>query len=217
MKARLSRNHCPVCRQPCTPDTPTRKVQMFRELVDDEGVAVMAAKCTKCGTEYEFYGPQKVPINMGGPRLLAMVLITLLLSVLSGIVGVILATEGANELNPILSFYLSYSPVYFFFVKFFLTASGILLLVLSKKRFEHLRELDTEQILFGVQVVFALILIYDLIAFGTGGKMLLLAMAMWMASVYYLKPSGFEPIMNGLSSASSTIVKKIRLKIWMMR
>ena len=184
---------------------------MSRKLVDDEGVSVMVAKCTMCNTEYEFYGPKSVPIIIGGPRLLALLLVTLLLSIIGGIIGVLLATQGGVELNPILAFYMGHGPVYYFFMKYFLTAFGLLLLVLSRKRFETLRKFDTEQILLGAQVVFALTLMYHLLAFGSSGKILLLAMGMWVGSVYYLKPSGLAPIMNLLSSAPIRLYRRIRV------
>jgi len=170
----MSTNHkrpqCPVCGRKISRDTLTRSVRMERNLVNDEGFMVQVAKCINCKTEYEYLSPKSVPIILGGPKLLAMFLVTLLLSLIGGIVGVLLATQGANEFNPVLSFYMGHDPFYFFLVKYFLTAASLLLIILAGKRFESLQKFNTEQIMLGAKGIFAVCLVYDLIVLGLEGR-----------------------------------------------
>jgi hypothetical protein len=67
-----------------------------------------------------------------GPRLVAVILAIVVLSVLDAFLTLELIQRGATEANPIMAYYLSCGPVVFFSVKYFLTAAAILLVLIYK-------------------------------------------------------------------------------------
>jgi hypothetical protein len=74
-------------------------------------------------------------INMDekhGPRLVALTLVIVILSVLDAFLTLELIHQGAKEINPVMAYYLSHGPIVFFSVKYFLTAAAILLVLIYK-------------------------------------------------------------------------------------
>ena len=67
-----------------------------------------------------------------GPRTLAAVLLIVALSVTDSYLTIELVSRGAEEVNPIMAYYLSKSPLLFFTVKSSVT-SGAIMIVLSIK------------------------------------------------------------------------------------
>jgi hypothetical protein len=67
-----------------------------------------------------------------GPRLVAVILVIVALSVLDAFLTLELIYRGATEVNPVMAYYLSRGPIVFFSVKYFLTAASILLVLIYK-------------------------------------------------------------------------------------
>jgi hypothetical protein len=67
-----------------------------------------------------------------GPRLVAVILTLVMLSVLDSFLTLELINRGATEVNPVMAYYLSHGPLVFFSVKYFLTAAPILLVLTYK-------------------------------------------------------------------------------------
>ncbi len=67
-----------------------------------------------------------------GPRLVAVILAMVILSVLDAFLTLELIHRGATEVNPVMAYYLSLGPLVFFSVKYFLTAASILLVLIYK-------------------------------------------------------------------------------------
>jgi hypothetical protein len=67
-----------------------------------------------------------------GPRLVAVILVMVVLSVLDAFLTLELVQRGATEVNPVMAYYLSRGPLVFFSVKYFLTAASILLVLIYK-------------------------------------------------------------------------------------
>jgi len=66
-----------------------------------------------------------------GPRTLAAVLLIIVLCLLDSYFTIDLVSRGAEELNPIMAYYLSQSPLLFFIVKYSITCTVIMLILIS--------------------------------------------------------------------------------------
>lgn len=70
-----------------------------------------------------------------GPKTLAGVLLIIALSVADSYLTIDLLSRGAEELNPIMAFYLNQGPVLFFMVKYTLTCAGIMIVLSIKNNY----------------------------------------------------------------------------------
>ena len=68
-----------------------------------------------------------------GPSLVAAALCTIALSVVDAYFTLDLVGRGAEELNPIMAYYLEKSPLIFFSVKYLLTCATIILILSVKE------------------------------------------------------------------------------------
>lgn len=73
-----------------------------------------------------------VTFDRYSPSLLISIVIVLSLSLLDALLTLILLSQGARELNPIMEYYLSHGPEVFLIVKYGLTVFSVLLIVLLK-------------------------------------------------------------------------------------
>jgi hypothetical protein len=71
-------------------------------------------------------------IDRHSPKTFAAVLLIMMLSVIDAIFTLDLVHRGAVELNPVMAYYLDYSPLMFFWVKYILTWSAVLIILLTK-------------------------------------------------------------------------------------
>jgi hypothetical protein len=70
-----------------------------------------------------------------GPRTLAAVLLIVALSVTDSYLTIELVSRGAEEVNPIMAYYLSKSPLLFFTVKYSVTSAAIMIVLSIKNNF----------------------------------------------------------------------------------
>jgi len=74
--------------------------------------------------------PQKV--DRYSAKTLTIILIILGLSIVDAIFTLVLVGNGAREVNPLLAYYLDHSPLFFLFVKYWLTCSSVILILFCK-------------------------------------------------------------------------------------
>ena len=68
-----------------------------------------------------------------GPRVFAAVLFIIFLTIADAYLTLDLVSRGAEELNPIMAYYLERSPLTFFTVKYFLTCAAIIMILSIKE------------------------------------------------------------------------------------
>jgi hypothetical protein len=64
-----------------------------------------------------------------GPRVFAAVLLIIFLTIADAFLTLDLVSRGAEELNPIMAYYLHQGPLWFFSVKYFLTCASIVIIL----------------------------------------------------------------------------------------
>jgi hypothetical protein len=67
-----------------------------------------------------------------GPRVFAAVLCIICLTIVDAYLTIDLVSHGAEELNPIMAYYLERSPLAFFIVKYLLTCAAIMVILSIK-------------------------------------------------------------------------------------
>ncbi len=98
-----------------------------------------------------------------GSKTFAAVIIIVLLSVLDAYFTLDLVHRGAEELNPIMAYYLSRGPVTFFAVKYLLTwASLTMILTLKEARFFGSR-IQRKSLLWLFMITLALVVQWELV------------------------------------------------------
>jgi hypothetical protein len=68
-----------------------------------------------------------------GPSLLAATLCIIVLSIVDAYLTLDLVSRGADELNPIMAYYLEKSPLTFFTVKYLMTCAAIIVILSVKE------------------------------------------------------------------------------------
>ena len=66
-----------------------------------------------------------------GPRTFAGVLLIMILCVADSYLTIDLVSRGAEELNPIMAYYLNQSPLLFFIVKYSITSTAIMMILVT--------------------------------------------------------------------------------------
>jgi len=98
--------------------------------------------------------PKRV-VQKYGSKAFTVILLIILLSIIDAYLTIVLTHRGAIELNPIMAFYLDWSPLAFFGIKYFLTCAAIIL---------FLSVMNVS--LFGTRVQGKVMLLFCLVAFG---------------------------------------------------
>jgi len=71
-------------------------------------------------------------VDLYSPHLLLSLLIIILLSVFDAYFTIFHVEDGAREINPFMSFLIGYGNIYFFTIKYVLTALGLFILCIYK-------------------------------------------------------------------------------------
>ena len=100
--------------------------------------------------------------NQHSPKTLAVVLLIIALSIVDSYLTIDLLSQGAEELNPIMAFYLNHSPLLFFMVKYTLTCAGIMIILTLKNNYIWRTRLRVEFFLVSFFFVFALVISWQL-------------------------------------------------------
>jgi hypothetical protein len=88
--------------------------------------------------------------------------ITLLLTVTDGFFTIFLTQKGAWEANPVMRYALSVSAEFFIFLKYFITAGGLLFLLIHGKRKVFGGLFTLEEIAGGIILFYEGLIIYEI-------------------------------------------------------
>ncbi|HEX9933840.1 MAG TPA: DUF5658 family protein [bacterium] len=88
--------------------------------------------------------------------------VTLLLTITDGLLTIILVQKGAWEANPVMRMALSISGEFFIFLKFFLTAGGLLFLLRNGNRRVFGGLFSLEEIAAGIVLFYEGLIIYEI-------------------------------------------------------
>ncbi len=91
--------------------------------------------------------------------------IVLILSLVDGTMTIFLVGKGAWEANPFMRYALEVSHEFFFFTKYFLTASGLLFLLMNGNRRVFFGILSLEEIAGGLVLFYEGLIIYEITIF----------------------------------------------------
>lgn len=120
----------------------------------------------RLGVRYIFFGGQRVNYRRHEDRqrmlyvdryhqsLFGAIVLILLLSVMDAMLTIVLINHGATEINPIMAFYLELGPYTFLFVKYGLTCSGLMILLLCQNFFLKSIHVHAGALLYLVLVAF---------------------------------------------------------------
>jgi hypothetical protein len=100
-------------------------------------------------------------IDWHSPRVLALVLGILGLSLLDGAMTIVLMSHGATEANPVMALLLPHSPGWFAAVKLSLTSAGVVVLVICS-RMRLFRSISGESLMVGVLLAYLFLIFYEL-------------------------------------------------------
>lgn len=95
------------------------------------------------------------------PSLFISILIVLTLSLLDAFLTLILLSRGAIELNPVMDYYLSHGPTEFIIVKYGLTGSSVLLILLLNDVLKARYGVGTGALLYLFTAIFGSVVIWQ--------------------------------------------------------
>jgi len=93
---------------------------------------------------------------------LAAILLIVSLSTLDAIFALDLVGHGAEELNPVMVYYLNHGPLVFFGVKYFLTCASIVLILLIRDIYSTKSKVQTKILFVLLMIPFALVVQWEL-------------------------------------------------------
>lgn len=94
-------------------------------------------------------------------RSVAIVLATIFLSIADGFFTLNLVAMGAEEVNPVMAFFLQFGVLPFSLVKYFLTA-GCLLVFLIHKNFKMFGRIPVKALLLKAFLLYIILILYEL-------------------------------------------------------
>ena len=96
------------------------------------------------------------------PKYLFCLFAVLMFSILDGTFTIILIEKGAWEANPVMRFALSIGNEFFFFLKYFLTASGLLFLLKNGRLRIFNGKIVLEDLAYGIVIMYEALIIYEI-------------------------------------------------------
>ncbi|SPD76080.1 conserved membrane hypothetical protein [uncultured Desulfobacterium sp.] len=101
-------------------------------------------------------------IDRYSAKLLPIIMGILFLSIMDALFTLILVGRGAEELNPVLAYFLGISPWHFIWIKYLLTSLSVLLVVLCKDSYIFKTKLKARILLFFLPVPFLIVIPWQL-------------------------------------------------------
>ena len=98
-----------------------------------------------------------------GPRLFAATLCIIALSIVDAYLTLDLVSRGAEELNPIMAYYLEKSPLTFFTVKYLLTCAAVIMILSVNEIYIFGRRLRGEVLFAFFILALALVVQWELV------------------------------------------------------
>ena len=96
------------------------------------------------------------------PKLFAAITAILMLSILDALLTLILIDNGSTELNPVMAYFLEHGLLPFIVVKYCLTSSGVVILLIFKNVFLTKVKIYTHSLFSAVIIVFSAVIAWEL-------------------------------------------------------
>lgn len=136
---KIEESRCPACDHPFDPRTRTRTLKLFKQiyLSPAQSEMLVLACCSRCRVEYEVCAYSQKSRRDGPmltPFVIAVVGVTLLLSLVDIYLSLKLAAAGFQEQNPLLRFYHQFGPGPFVLLEYSLTSAAMFFFLRLQKR-----------------------------------------------------------------------------------
>jgi hypothetical protein len=95
-------------------------------------------------------------------NLFAAIIAILMLSVLDALLTLYLIDNGSTELNPVMSYFIEYGPFVFMGAKYFLTCTGVIILLLFRNVLRKRSITHTQHIFSYIIVAFSTVIAWEL-------------------------------------------------------
>jgi hypothetical protein len=95
-------------------------------------------------------------------KLFAAIVAILFLSVLDAMLTLHLIEGGSKELNPVMSYFLKYGPLVFLVAKYFLTCTGVIVLLLFRNAFLKRSTTHTQHLFSYIIGAFSTVIVWEL-------------------------------------------------------
>lgn len=95
-------------------------------------------------------------------KLFAAIVAILFLSVLDALLTLHLIESGSTELNPVMSYFLQYGPFVFMVAKYFLTCTGVIILLLFRNAFLKRSTTHTQNLFSYIIAAFSTVIVWEL-------------------------------------------------------
>ena len=95
-------------------------------------------------------------------KLFAAIMAILFLSILDALLTLHLIESGSTELNPVMSYFLKYGPFVFLVAKYFLTCTGIVILLLFRNAFLKRSATHTRHLFSYIIGAFSTVIVWEL-------------------------------------------------------
>jgi len=95
-------------------------------------------------------------------KLFAAIMAILFLSILDALLTLHLIENGSTELNPVMSYFLKYGPFVFLVAKYFLTCTGVIILLLFRNAFLNRSATHTRHLFSYIIAAFSTVIVWEL-------------------------------------------------------
>ncbi len=96
------------------------------------------------------------------PKLFAAITAILMLSIFDALLTLILIDHGSSELNPVMAYFLQHGLLPFIVAKYFLTSSGVVILLVFKNVFLTKIKIYTHSLFSAVIIAFGAVIAWEL-------------------------------------------------------
>ena len=96
------------------------------------------------------------------PKWVMAIFAIVFLTIADAFLTIHLVETGATELNPILAYYLSHSPTFFFVVKYFLTGASIFLILAGERIYRKRMEVVAKLLIMAYMLILGFVVQWQL-------------------------------------------------------
>lgn len=101
-------------------------------------------------------------VEWHGSKTFAMILTIILLSTFDAILTLDLISRGAKEINPVMAYYINISPLIFFGVKYLLTCTSVVIILLYSNAYLFKTRIQAKILFLFLIIPFALVVRWEL-------------------------------------------------------
>lgn len=95
-------------------------------------------------------------------KLLILIVVILVLSIIDAVFTILLIDKGAIELNPVMSFYINVSQIWFICIKYFLTSASLILLLFCNERMIFRIRIRVKNLLYLFSIFFIIVIYWQI-------------------------------------------------------